>query len=367
MAAKRRRLPEADPSLLDREREKALNGPALIVVCARIKSDVAGIPVHEQLVPSAPRCKTCCWPLTLWLWRHAPHWRKGPGRRRTCGVRSATGRDAHRLRQHRVGRLATSRKTTATRRRPFCHAGQARARRRRYTMNDPCCARSGPLLSIAEAEARVCADLSPVGETELVPIASAGGRVMAEPVRARVPVPTFDNACRRLCGRLRRTGRHFASRPARRSQIAASTRASSSRRPAVDRPCRRAYRRAGEPARRQYQQHRRPIPEIGRRSLPRAPISKPATGPLVGLASVFAEIAAGGGASSYVLSVSVDTPFLPFDLTARFSDALRETGTRVAFAASGGRDHPTVALWDRGAGDELRGLFDEQPEISRAG
>jgi molybdenum cofactor guanylyltransferase len=104
--------------------------------------------------------------------------------------------------------------------------------------------------------------------------------------------------------------------------------------------------------------------ELGAALCPDAPISKPATGPLVGLASVFAEIAAGGGASSYVLSVSVDTPFLPFDLTARLSDALRETGTRVAFAASGGRDHPTVALWDRGAGNDLRGLFDEQPEIS---
>ena len=87
--------------------------------------------------------------------------------------------------------------------------------------------------------------------------------------------------------------------------------------------------------------------ELGAALCPDAPISKPATGPLVGLASVFAEIAAGGGASSYVLSVSVDTPFLPLDLTARFSDALREIGTRVAFAASGGRDHPTVALWDR--------------------
>ena len=50
VAAKRRRLPEADPSLLDREREKALNGPSLLVVCARIKSDVDAIPVHEQLV-----------------------------------------------------------------------------------------------------------------------------------------------------------------------------------------------------------------------------------------------------------------------------------------------------------------------------
>jgi molybdenum cofactor guanylyltransferase len=64
--------------------------------------------------------------------------------------------------------------------------------------------------------------------------------------------------------------------------------------------------------------------ELGAALCPDAPISKPATGPLVGLASVFAEIAAGGGASSYVLSVSVDTPFLPF-----------EHGSRMLFAKPG--------------------------------
>ena len=61
-------------------------------------------------------------------------------------------------------------------------------------MSDPCCDRRGPLFSIAEAAARVCADVSPVVETELLPIALAHGRILAEPVRARVPLPIFDNA-----------------------------------------------------------------------------------------------------------------------------------------------------------------------------
>jgi nitroreductase len=48
--AKRRRLPDAPQSLLDRERNKALNAATLLVVCARVRSDVAEVPVHEQLV-----------------------------------------------------------------------------------------------------------------------------------------------------------------------------------------------------------------------------------------------------------------------------------------------------------------------------
>lgn len=48
--AKRRRLPDALPMMLEREREKALNAPALLAVCARLREDVDGVPVAEQLV-----------------------------------------------------------------------------------------------------------------------------------------------------------------------------------------------------------------------------------------------------------------------------------------------------------------------------
>lgn len=48
--AKQRRQPNLSPELLDRERQKALNAPTLLVVCARLRSDIAGVPVAEQLV-----------------------------------------------------------------------------------------------------------------------------------------------------------------------------------------------------------------------------------------------------------------------------------------------------------------------------
>jgi nitroreductase len=48
--AKRRRLPNASPMLLDRERVKALTAPTLLVACARLREDMAEIPVSEQLV-----------------------------------------------------------------------------------------------------------------------------------------------------------------------------------------------------------------------------------------------------------------------------------------------------------------------------
>ena len=45
-----------------------------------------------------------------------------------------------------------------------------------------------------------------------------------------------------------------------------------------------------------------------------------------------------------LLSVPVDTPFLPGDLRARLAAVRRAAGRRIAIAASAGRAHPTVAL-----------------------
>jgi molybdopterin molybdotransferase len=50
------------------------------------------------------------------------------------------------------------------------------------------------LLAVEEAVARARALVNPVHEMEVVPIAQAVGRILAEPVRARVPLPAFDNA-----------------------------------------------------------------------------------------------------------------------------------------------------------------------------
>ncbi|HUO54997.1 MAG TPA: molybdenum cofactor guanylyltransferase MobA [Rhodoblastus sp.] len=47
----------------------------------------------------------------------------------------------------------------------------------------------------------------------------------------------------------------------------------------------------------------------------------------------------------YVLSLPCDCPFLPDDLAARLLAAARDSRSGLVCAASGGRDHPVVALW----------------------
>jgi molybdenum cofactor guanylyltransferase len=107
--------------------------------------------------------------------------------------------------------------------------------------------------------------------------------------------------------------------------------------------------------------------QLGLEIRPDAVQPGPATGPLVGLTTVFAALRQADGAPARVLSVPVDTPFLPFDLVGRFCAAVAETGAPVAFAASRGRNHPTVALWTRPGQDALGDLFAAQPQISLHG
>jgi molybdopterin molybdotransferase len=61
-------------------------------------------------------------------------------------------------------------------------------------MTEVVCATKGALLSITEAQARVRALARPAGGLERVPLGEAAGRVLARPVQATVPLPTFDNA-----------------------------------------------------------------------------------------------------------------------------------------------------------------------------
>lgn len=94
------------------------------------------------------------------------------------------------------------------------------------------------------------------------------------------------------------------------------------------------------------------------------PPSLPATGPLVGMASVFEALAKRGNRGASVLSVPVDTPFLPSDLVVRLSNALAAPDTVVAYAATEERDHPIVALWGPLSRDLVRELLDRRPSIS---
>ncbi len=78
-------------------------------------------------------------------------------------------------------------------------------------------------------------------------------------------------------------------------------------------------------------------------------------GPLSGILAGL-DWAAARGATA-IVSVAVDTPFFPPDLVPRLCLAAEGTASGVAFAASGGRDHPTFSLWPVGLRDELRGFL----------
>ncbi len=66
-------------------------------------------------------------------------------------------------------------------------------------------------------------------------------------------------------------------------------------------------------------------------------------GPLAGVLAAL-DWAVPRGATA-VATVAVDTPFFPGDLVPRLCLAAEDSPTGLAFAASGGRDHPTFALW----------------------
>jgi molybdenum cofactor guanylyltransferase len=73
-------------------------------------------------------------------------------------------------------------------------------------------------------------------------------------------------------------------------------------------------------------------------------------GPLAGILAGLEHAAAQGVAR--VVSVSGDAPFLPGDLVARLEAAGSEAG--IALAASGARQHYTIALWPTALRDALR-------------
>ena len=78
-------------------------------------------------------------------------------------------------------------------------------------------------------------------------------------------------------------------------------------------------------------------------------------GPLAGLLAVLDHVAEHHAGAELVLTVPGDTPFLPLDLVERLR-SVRE-GATIACAASGGRTHPTVALWPVALRENLRGAL----------
>jgi molybdopterin-guanine dinucleotide biosynthesis protein A len=65
-----------------------------------------------------------------------------------------------------------------------------------------------------------------------------------------------------------------------------------------------------------------------------------------------------------IVSLPVDCPFLPGDLVAGLCATAAETGAQVVVAASGGIEHPTVALWDLALADALRAVVEAGADLS---
>lgn len=83
-------------------------------------------------------------------------------------------------------------------------------------------------------------------------------------------------------------------------------------------------------------------------------------GPLAGVLAGMDAAAENQPDVNFLLSAPGDTPFLPQDLVARLYAAKTQEQASIAVAASGGRAHHTVALWDISLREALRkALTDE--------
>lgn len=73
------------------------------------------------------------------------------------------------------------------------------------------------------------------------------------------------------------------------------------------------------------------------------------SGVFAGLAAACTWMSGLAAADALLLTTPTDTPFLPRDLAGRLAEALAAGPATIAYAASGGIAHPTVALWTRAA------------------
>jgi molybdopterin-guanine dinucleotide biosynthesis protein A len=77
-------------------------------------------------------------------------------------------------------------------------------------------------------------------------------------------------------------------------------------------------------------------------------------GPLAGILAGLDWIAEHCPDVPLAISVPADAPFLPGDLAARLMDARAKDNVLIACARSGGRTHPTVAVWPVSIRNDLR-------------
>ncbi|MGJ3265040.1 MAG: molybdenum cofactor guanylyltransferase MobA [Salinarimonas sp.] len=77
-------------------------------------------------------------------------------------------------------------------------------------------------------------------------------------------------------------------------------------------------------------------------------------GPLAGVLAGLDWAAANRPDIAYVATLAADTPFVPHDFVSRLHAAREAAGTPLACAESGGRTHPTNALWRVDLREDLR-------------
>ena len=85
-------------------------------------------------------------------------------------------------------------------------------------------------------------------------------------------------------------------------------------------------------------------------------------GPLAGVLAGMDYAASHWPQAGLLLSAPADTPFPPDDLVARLKAAMQKTGAAIAVAASGGRTHHAIALWDLSLREPLRAALTQEGE-----
>lgn len=83
-------------------------------------------------------------------------------------------------------------------------------------------------------------------------------------------------------------------------------------------------------------------------------------GPLAGVLAALDWAAEHRPQAQFVVSVAGDCPFLPRDLVGRLHEARLRDDAELAVAASGGRSHPVIGLWQVKLRGELRHALVEE-------
>jgi molybdopterin-guanine dinucleotide biosynthesis protein A len=85
-------------------------------------------------------------------------------------------------------------------------------------------------------------------------------------------------------------------------------------------------------------------------------------GPLAGVLAGMDYAATHWPQARWLLSAPADTPFPPDDLAMRLKAAMERANASIAVAASGGRTHHAIALWDISLRENLRIALTQEDE-----